>query len=173
MSFSFSHLGVGTALLLAAAGVDVWKRRIPNALNAGLGLTGLWAQASANGWTAMAYGFAAGALTVALLWVPWLKGLLGGGDVKMAGSAAIWAGLGGLPAFLLLTAVAGGIVAMVCYALSTRSARQEIRANLALAASGSNLPPVPLKGGAGRLSVPYGAGVAMAALTVLWTGGPW
>jgi prepilin peptidase CpaA len=171
--FPVAHLGVATVLLLAAAGADTWKRKIPNAINAALGLTGLWAQASERGWVAMAYGLVAGLLTVALLWVPWLKGRLGGGDVKMAAGAAIWVGLPRLPAYLLLTALAGGLVAIVCYAFSARGARQEIRTNLATAVAAAGPPEVPLKGGAGRLSVPYGVAVAVSGLGMLWAGGSW
>lgn len=175
MSFPLSVplLAAGTVLLLAAAVSDVRKRRIPNAINAALGLTGLWAQGSARGWSAAAYGLVAGVVTVALLWVPWMRGRIGGGDVKMAGAAAAWLSLTLLPMFLLLTAVAGGIVAMICYALSSRASRREIRANLVVAASGGPLPEVPLKGGAGRLSVPYGVAVALAGGGLMWTGGIW
>jgi prepilin peptidase CpaA len=164
---------LATLLLAVAAMTDLGKRRIPNALNAALGLTGLWAQASARGWLAMAYGLLAGVMTVALLWVPWTKGRIGGGDVKMAGGAAIWMGLSLWPAFLLFTALAGGIVAVICYLLSARAARREIRNNLVAAAHGAGVGEVPLKGGAGRVSVPYGVAVAMSALAILWTGGRW
>src|SRR5688572_6420310 len=126
MSLPLSLLGVGTVLLLVAAGVDVHHRKIPNALNAALGLTGLCAQGGVRGWGALGSGLLAGVLTVALLWVPWLKGRIGGGDVKMAGATATWLGLGFLPMFLLMTAVAGGIVASICYALSTRASRQQM-----------------------------------------------
>jgi hypothetical protein len=61
----------------------------------------------------------------------------------------------------------------MCYALSTREARTEIRANLAAAAAGAGLPQAPLKGGAGRRSVPYGVAFALAALALLWKGGGW
>jgi prepilin peptidase CpaA len=173
MTFPIPLLGVASALMLAAAGTDVWKRKIPNALNAALGLTGLWAQASSRGWMALVWGLTAGIVTLALLWVPWLKGRLGGGDVKMATAAAIWMGLFHLPAYLLLTAVAGGVVALASYLLSSRSIRREIAANLATAVAGAGLPEVPLKGGAGRVSVPFGVAVAMSGLANLWLGAGW
>jgi prepilin peptidase CpaA len=170
MSFPVSHLGFATLLLLVAAGFDAFSRRIPNAINAALGLTGLWAQASVRGSLALAYGLAAGVLTIALLWIPWLKGRLGGGDVKMAGAGAVWMGLSDLPAYWLLTALAGGVVGLVCYALSARGVRRQMRENLELAAFTSKLPEVPLKGQAGRMSVPYGVAVAIAGLVMLWRG---
>jgi Flp pilus assembly protein protease CpaA len=170
MAYPVYHLGLATFLLLVAAGWDAWKRRIPNALNAILGLSGLWAQANGRGLVAVAHGLGAALLTIALLWIPWLKGRIGGGDVKMAGAAAVWMGISGLPVYLLTIALAGGLVAAVCYALSARSTRREIRENLAAAAVTSSLPAIPIKGGAGRVSVPYGVAVAIAAAVVLWRG---
>jgi prepilin peptidase CpaA len=168
MPFSLSQLIAGTLLLVAAAGWDISKRRIPNALNGALTLSGLWAQTSAQGWGAMLGALAAAAITLVLLWVPWSKGRLGGGDVKMAVGTAAWVGLPLLPAYYLSTALAGGLVAVICYAFSTRGARDEIKNNLAAMTAGAGLPEVPLKGGFGRLSVPYGAAVAIAGLALVW-----
>src|SRR5947209_7042056 len=123
MAFPASLLGVGTLLLLLAASLDVWKRKIPNTLNAVLGLAGLWAQASVRGWGAAAWGVGGAILTIVVLWLPWWKGQLGGGDVKMAGAGAVWVGAA-LPIYWLLIAVAGGVVAVACYLLSARTARQ-------------------------------------------------
>jgi prepilin peptidase CpaA len=173
MSFPAAHLGVATALLLAAAGADAWKRRIPNALNAVLGLTGLWAQAYGRGWAALGSGLAAAVLTVALLWWPWGKGMLGGGDVKMAAGAAAWMGLGKMPEYLLLAAVAGGVLALIYYALSSRDSRREIRMNLTTAVVTATVPKVTLHNGAGRRSVPYSVSFAASALIILWQGGLW
>jgi prepilin peptidase CpaA len=168
MPFSVTQLIAATLLIVAAAASDIWKRRIPNALNGTLMLAGLWAQASAPGWRSALGGLAAGAITLTLLWVPWSKGRLGGGDVKMAVATAAWMGLALLPAYYLSTAIAGGLVAVICYGFSAREARQEIKNNLAAMAAGAGLPDVPLKGGAGRRSVPYGVAVALAGLLLLW-----
>jgi len=173
MAFPVFHLGVATALLLAAAGADLWRRRIPNALNAAIGVTGLWAQASGRGWAAMGSGAAAGLVTIAVLWVLWAKGWMGGGDVKAAAAGAVWLGLGKLPEYLLLGAVAGGVVAAVYYALSSRDARREIRKNLSTAALTATLPVATLQSGAGRRSVAYSLGFVASALFLLWTGGLW
>jgi prepilin peptidase CpaA len=173
VSFPVSHLGLATLLLLLAAASDVWRRRIPNAVNGAIGVAGLLAQAAAGGWVSLGSGLAAGALTIALLWLPWMTGRIGGGDVKLAGAAAVWLGLAALPAYLLLAAVAGGVLGLVSYALSTRAARQAIRANLAASAATVRLPQAPLHGTNGRLSVPYGTAFAVAGLFLLWRGGLW
>lgn len=173
MSFPVAQLSVGTFLMAAAACSDVWRRKIPNVLNLLLGLAGLWAQASRGGPWAVAGGLGAGIAMVALLWLPWLKGQLGGGDVKAAAAGAVWLGFSGLPEYVLLTALMGGIVAAVCYLLSSLAARRQIRSNLTSAAVTLEVPAVPLRGQPGRVSVPYGLAVAMGYLTVLWTGGLW
>jgi Flp pilus assembly protein protease CpaA len=168
MPFSLSQLIAGTLLFVAAAAWDISKRRIPNALNGALILAGLWAHASAQGWQATGGALAAAAITLALLWIPWSRRRLGGGDVKMAVGVAAWMGLSLLPAYYLSTALAGGLVAVICYTFSTRGARDEIKNNLAAMTAGAGLPQVPLKGGSGRLSVPYGVAVALAGLVLLW-----
>jgi prepilin peptidase CpaA len=172
MSYPVTHLAVGTLLLLAAALYDAWKRRIPNAINGALVLAGVWAQVAERGWMAMFSGLAAGAATIALLWRPWDKGKLGGGDVKVAGAAAVWVGLSLLPQLVLVTAVAGGLVAITCYLWSSAQARREIRANVGAMTMGVD-PGVAAAGSAGRVSVPYGVAVAAGALVVLWGGAWW
>jgi Flp pilus assembly protein protease CpaA len=173
MYFPAAHLSVATALLVTAALWDVRKRKIPNILSAALGTTGLVARADLRGWPALASGAAAALALIVLLWHAWTRGRIGGGDTKLAAGAAAWIGLGSLPLYLLFGAVSGGVVATICYLRSSRAARSEIRGNLALAAHGIALPEAPIRGGAGRVSVPYGAAVAAAALVVLWAGGRW
>jgi prepilin peptidase CpaA len=173
MSFPFSHLLVATALLLAAACADVWKRRIPNVLNTAVGLTGLWAQVSSRSWGALASGAAAAALTLALLWLPWRSGRIGGGDVKLAAGAGFWLSLSRLPEYLVLAALAGGVLSLIYYALSSRAVRREIRTNLTSAALSPTLPTVTLRSGDGRRSVPYGVAFAAAAGVLVWGGRLW
>jgi prepilin peptidase CpaA len=171
--FSVGFLIPLTLLLAAAAITDVWRRRIPNALSGASGLLGLIAQAATHGWMAAGSGMAAGVATVAILWRAWLKGQIGGGDVKLAGAAAIWMGLPLLPQFAVVTAVSGGLVAAVCYVWSSRAVRKDIQGNLMLATVTMSMPDVPIKGAAGRVSVPYGAAAAAGAMAILWTGGRW
>ena len=173
MSFPATHLSVATALLVVAALWDVRKRKIPNLLSAALGMIGLVARADLRGWGALASGLMAAFAVIALLWLAWAKGRIGGGDVKLAAAAATWVGLAGLPMYLLFSAVAGGAVAVVSYLLSSRAVRTEMRGNLAIAAHGFGLPDAPIRGVDGRVSVPYGVGAVVGALVVLWSEGRW
>jgi prepilin peptidase CpaA len=45
-------------------------------------------------------------------YVAFALGYLGGGDAKLMGAAALWVGLSGMPQFLVLTVLAGGILAL-------------------------------------------------------------
>ena len=169
MSFLYplASLILATALLLLVAGWDMARRRIPNWANAALGMTGLTAQLIHHGAGALLGALGAAFITLMVLWTPWSKGRLGGGDVKATVCAATWLGLGSLLQYLAIAGVAGGAFALVSYLLSSQTARQEIRTNLQLAVV-RNMPEAPIRGGGGRVSVPFGAAAAVSALILLW-----
>lgn len=108
---------LGIACLVAAATCDVRGRGIPNALSLGLVLLGLVRLGSAVlvrdaglgpvlGDLAASFAmFCAGAGLFA-------AGALGGGDVKLLAAASLWLGLAHIPAFLMATALAGGVLAL-------------------------------------------------------------
>ena len=170
------HLLVLGALCLVAGAWDVARRRIPNWISAAVLVSGLWAQATTGGAMTALGGLGAGAIVFALLFPLWTRGGIGGGDVKFAFAAAAWTGLHQLPVFLLAGAMAGGVVAAVCYGLSHRDARDRIRTNLWMAAAERQLPEAAAtRDGKGRVTVPYavaiGAGV-FAALRIHWSWPP-
>jgi Flp pilus assembly protein protease CpaA len=164
--------GLLVALLLAAALWDIHRRRIPNALSAAVLLTGLATVTADEGWVAALSGLGAVVLTVAVFWIPWIKGRIGGGDVKLAGAAAAAVGLTFLVEYLLATALAGAVVALICYLLSKRTARREIVTNLKLVSAGV-MPDAPLRGGNGRVSVPYGVACVAGALLIMFARKGW
>ena len=84
----------------------------------------------------------------------------------MAAAVAIWVGLGGMIRYALAVAAAGGVVALIMYALSRKAIRQDIKTNLTLAALQQTLPSVDTKA-AGRASVPYGLAIAVGAAFAL------
>lgn len=63
----------------------------------------------------------AGLLMLAVTFILTITGVIGGGDSKLASSLALWSGLGGLPAFLLVMSFSGGILAFI--ALAGRNSR--------------------------------------------------
>jgi leader peptidase (prepilin peptidase) / N-methyltransferase len=167
MSYPLPSLVVATGLLVAVAGWDIARRRIPNWLNASLAVTGLGAQALFHGgWPALGGGCAAIA-TLVILWWPWSRGRLGGGDVKAMIASATWLGPDLLFAFFLWAAVAGGVAAVVCLMASSPQVRRQVRGNLELVASRVGLSDAPMRG-QGRVSVPFAAAASLAALCLLW-----
>ena len=81
-------------------------------------------------------------------------GLMGGGDVKLFAALALWAGPAAIAPFMLVTAVLGGVLAMVL-----------------LSPLGTLLPSPPLslfkaglRPGRARQSMPYGVAIAGAGL---------
>lgn len=165
MNFPVAHLVPLAACLLVGVIWDLRWRRIPNAVCAAIAVAGVGAQLWDVGVWSAVVGLGMGAATIALLFVFWQRGGIGGGDVKLAGAVAVWLAPRALPVFWLASALAGGAVAAVCWAASRGAARREIRANLTLAALQQAIPTVS-PGTAGRVSVPYAMAIALGALIV-------
>jgi prepilin peptidase CpaA len=157
---------LGICLSIAAIS-DLWKRKIPNSVSAATAVAGLGAQLWDRGGAAALSGLAAAVVTIALLYRPWTLGMMGGGDVKLAGGVAVWVGLGGLIVYMLAGAVAGGVIALVGYVASRKSIRKEIRQNLVTAVVQQRMPE-PAPETRGRVSLPYGIAVAVGGLVALW-----
>ncbi|HEX9243684.1 MAG TPA: A24 family peptidase [Anaeromyxobacter sp.] len=157
-------------LLGIAAAWDVRRRRIPNELTVSIAVAGLVARALASGAPGAASGLAAALVAGVVLWPAWARGALGGADLKLAVGAGTWVGLSRLVPFALASAVAAGVVGAICYAASSREARQAMRTNLVQAALGMRVAP-PLRSGGGRVSVPAGVAVAVGALFATMRGG--
>jgi prepilin peptidase CpaA len=135
------------ALLLLAAASDVTRYRIPNALAAALALGGLVeafaatpAEAASRIVSFAAVGLVAGAL--------WLRGLLGGGDLKLLMACALWIPLSGLTTFALALGVASIVQALAALGWTCIFAQ------------------TPLAAGA-RNRLPYGVSIATAGL--IWS----
>lgn len=136
------------ALLVTAAASDLHSRRIPNVLvlaiaAAGLarlaiGLaTGLGIGAALSDIGIAAALFVAGALLFHF-------GRFGGGDVKLIAASALWLGAGNVAPFLLATALAGGLLALVYMATRLRAVAGAVA-------------PAPI-------NLPYGVAIAAGAI---------
>jgi len=169
VKFPVAHLIPLAVFLVIGVIWDLRSRRIPNVVCAAVAVAGLGAQFwNVGGWGVLG-GLATGTATIALLYVFWQRGGIGGGDVKLAGAVAMWMAPRSLPVFWLAAALAGGAVAAVAWAASRGPARREIRANLTLAALQQAIPTVA-PGTAGRVSVPYAVAIAAGAFIVWWRG---
>src|SRR6266478_4456456 len=133
MTIPAIHMVPLAICLGAAACWDLAKRTIPNVLTVSVATLGVGVQVWDNGCLAALSWLAAAVLSITVLYRAWLAGGIGGGDVKLAAASAIWIGLPHFIDFALATAVAGGAVAVVCFGISSRGARQQIQANLTAA----------------------------------------
>ncbi len=160
------HFILFSTMLVLAASSDVARRKIPNWITVAIAVTGLASQWTSGGVRAAAGGVLAGIVIGALLVPLWLMKGLGGGDLKLGAATALWVGLSRIPHYLFASFLAGGILAVVCYSLSTMEARGSIRANLyALHAPAWR----KAAGAPGRtVLVPYGVAFAVGALYALY-----
>jgi len=150
---------IAFALLLVAAGwQDLRTMRIANALPlAVVAVFAIWA----------VIGLAAGTLTVTdIAWalacaiglflagaVVFAVGAMGGGDVKLAAAAGLFAGPSLLPDFLTITALVGGLLGLAIVAGAPVSP--------AISASAGGTVRARLRGG-----LPYGPAIAAGGLWV-------
>ena len=102
----------------------------------------------------------AGASTLVAVAILFFRGLIGGGDAKLIAAVSLWMGWSNLPPFLLLTALAGGVLA-----LSWLAARR--MTSMALIPAWANRYFASADG------IPYGIAVAVAAVVMFvsldWT----
>lgn len=98
--------------LLVAAVFDGFTYRIPNVLTLGLGLAFLPAALAAPQPVAWGSHLLAGALVLAVVFLAFLRGWMGGGDAKLLAAVGLWAGLPGLPVVAMLVGLLGGGLAV-------------------------------------------------------------
>ena len=117
-SFLIPHTALAAAVAVGAA-FDLRCRRIPNALTLGLALAGLLAAAIRPDLTVSE---ALGGVGVGLLipFVLFALGMLGAGDAKLLAAIGAWVGPVGMLWVLLLTGVAGGVLALAMAAYQGR-----------------------------------------------------
>jgi len=152
------------ALLGAAALHDAAFRTVPNWISLGLACSGLALRALHHD---LLPGLAAAAGLFALLALLWTRGLLGGGDVKLAGAAALAMPPAAVPGFVLAVSVAGGVLALLYLLLSLVVPRPAPGAR-------RSLPARLLKAEAWRVHrrgpLPYAAAIAAGCLFTLLPG---
>ncbi len=147
------------ALLSAAAISDVRKLTIPNSYCLGIVLCYpffVLAPAQPVDW--MGGLLVCGGLLV-VGFVLFTTGRVGGGDAKLLAATSLWAGPGLLPEFILLTALAGGGIALVLY-VRHRWARSPSLATLAATEVSPDFAQQPM---------PYGVAIFAGGVYVAFT----
>jgi prepilin peptidase CpaA len=104
-----------TATVCAVVGsvFDVKSRRIPNFVTAPAILLGLFMHLAIGGWGQLLSSFAAGLICGVIFLIFYLAGGMGAGDVKLIFAVGCIAGLSHIAYLLVLTAISGGVMAIV------------------------------------------------------------
>jgi prepilin peptidase CpaA len=160
---------VAAAFTAVAAACDLSTKRIPNALTLPVFAAGWIYQVVDRGWVGLGDAGAGFLLGFGLLFVLWMIGGGGGGDVKLMGALSVWLGF----RLTLLVLVASTILVILCTVVAmawsaiTRGTRETQQ---------THLPPKPRPDGAVRESVsarqrrrilPYAVPVALATWLVI------
>lgn len=150
-----------TGLLLVACAFDLKAFRIPNAISLAvivLFLIKALAMVDSMVWTGHALAFA---LMFVLGFAAFTFGLIGGGDVKLLSALALWFGISALPSLLTLTAIGGGLFAVLLLLLRHGASRLLAVASPEGAARATGLLDR-------KAPMPYALPIAAAALWLEW-----
>lgn len=110
--FGQSYLTVPLLLAFWIAWGDARTRRIPNYLTFGTALAGLLFQGIFQGWSGLVEG-GTGLLTgFGLLFLPYVLGGMGAGDVKALAALGAWLGPGQTLWLFVYTGICGGVLAV-------------------------------------------------------------
>lgn len=152
--FSFS------AIMIAAAVIDLISYRIPNVL-VGI-LIVLFAMVAGANWSEVAWlsHIAAGILVFGAGLFLYAIRQMGAGDVKLFGVLALWSGVYGLPALMFFVAVCG-LLGMVLILI--------LRLIVPRLLPGGGLPRVLTPG----QGIPYAIGIGPGAIIASFSFAPW
>jgi prepilin peptidase CpaA len=174
MTFLQSDLtypAVATVCAVAGSVFDVKSRRVPNFITGPAFLLGLSMHAAHGGWRELLSSLAAGLICGFVFLVFYLAGGMGAGDVKLIAAVGCVAGLSHITYILVLTAIAGGVMA-VGLALVRGRLQQTIMNVAALASHHRNegLRPHPdlNLSNAQTLRLPYALAIAGGCMLTLY-----
>ena len=152
------------AIAIIAAICDLGWRRIPNWITIPALILGL-AWHIANGTWRQA---ALGALLGGIVYLPmWLVGGRGGGDVKLMAALGAWLGPAAWIQIFVLTALIGGIWALILVVAKRRAAATVKNIFGILRSLATGRQPAHRLGSEGTIAVPHAAIVALAMLVWL------
>lgn len=154
-------LYVALLFMVVVSIYDVRERRIPNRLNlAGLAV-GLLLQAGFGGVQGILSGLSGFAVGFAILLLPFIAGMVGGGDVKFVAAAGAFLGWQLLLVGLGIGVVVGGVVGAISLVKRHRfgAAMRSLAADLVCLSSG--VRPTKLQASTATETLPYGVSLAI------------
>jgi len=159
-----AHPAIIAAVLgfIALAAVSDWRqRRIPNRLNLAAVIVGLTLQLCTAGFEGVLSGLLGIVAGLGVLLLPFLAGMVGGGDVKFVAAVGAFLGWETTLAGLAVGVMLGGVAGAVTLARHGRwgTAWRRVRTDLLCLSSG--VRPTALKTTCVTETVPYGVFLAM------------
>ena len=159
---------------LVGAAFDVKSRRIPNKLTGPSLLFGLALHLTLGGWHGLLNCVAAGLICGGVFLVFYLAGGMGAGDVKLITAVGCLAGLSNTAYLLVLTALAGGVMAIGLALM--RGRLKETLMNVGALANhhkneGLTAHPELNVRNASTLRLPYGLAIAAGCTITLYLHG--
>ena len=148
--------------LTVASVLDVTRRRVPNWLCVGIATCGVLARLLLSGPTACGWGVLGTAVGLLLLLLPFARGWVGGGDVKLLAAVGAWLGPTLVLVSAVLAAAVAGLIALVCWLRSPPDVRREIGLNLKSTVLSRAAPEVPER--SANLSPPMAPAIAAGAI---------
>lgn len=166
-----TYPAVAAACALLASVFDIKSRRIPNFITMPAFLMGLALHLALGGWRQLLTAFAAGLICGLVFLVFYLAGGMGAGDVKLIAAVGCLAGFSHVAYLLVLTALCGGVMAVVLAA--ARGRLQQTLANVGALASHHSQeglqphPDINLTN-TQTLRLPYAVAIAGGSLLTLY-----
>jgi prepilin peptidase CpaA len=157
------------SLLIAAIGAikDLRGGTVPNWLTYTGIASGLGFRAALGGWLALKIGFLGLLVGGGFFYLLFLVGGMGGGDVKLMAAVAAWAGTLKTIHILTITAMAGGVLAII-YMVGHNQVRSVVQNSLELlrhhVAHGLEPHPILNIRQPGSLRIPYGLAIAIGTI---------
>lgn len=166
-----TYPATASACAVVGSVFDVKSRRIPNFITVPAFVIGLVLHLVLSGWRGLLSSFAAGIICGLVFLVFYIAGGMGAGDVKLMMAVGCIAGLSHVAYLLVLTALSGGVMAIVV-ALARGRLQQTIRnvGEIASHHSQAGLQPHPdlNLGNAQTLRLPYALAIAGGSLLTLY-----
>jgi prepilin peptidase CpaA len=169
MEKDLTYAAAANIVALTAAAWDITTRKIPNPLVLAGFAAGLVLHLVYDGWHGLFTALLAGSLAGAIFFVFYSAGGMGGGDVKLIAAVATLYGFANMPYLLVLTSLAGGVLA-VAFALRHRRLKETLLnvGTLAVHHTHQGLTPHETHHVRNESSVrlPYGVAIAAGCLLV-------
>jgi prepilin peptidase CpaA len=174
MNHEFVYPVAASVCALVGAACDVKSRRIPNKLTGPALLFGMVLHLTLGGWLSLLTCIAAGLICGAVFLLFYLAGGMGAGDVKLITAVGCIAGLTNTAYLLVLTALAGGVMAIGL--AFVRGRLKETLSNMGALAShhknaGLKAHPELNVRNASTLRLPYGLAIAAGCTITLYLQG--